>query len=62
MQSLHQKLVKCDSIDNNMCESKNSWIISTRHKAVIPMIEKIRHKLMDRQVDNGFKSIRGITN
>uniref|UniRef100_M1BH26 Transposon protein, Mutator sub-class n=1 Tax=Solanum tuberosum TaxID=4113 RepID=M1BH26_SOLTU len=36
--------VKCDSIDNNMVESFNAWILAPRHKTIITMLEEIRVK------------------
>lgn len=39
---------KCDIIDNNMCETFNSWILTERHKTLITIFEKIRIKLMIR--------------
>ncbi|WMV49330.1 hypothetical protein MTR67_042715 [Solanum verrucosum] len=42
---------KCDIVENNMCETFNSWILAARHKSVITMLEEIRHKIMDRNVE-----------
>ncbi|KAF3677508.1 putative TMV resistance protein N-like isoform X1 [Capsicum annuum] len=42
---------KCDVVENNMCETFNSWIVGPRHKSVISMLEDIRHKIMDRHGD-----------
>ncbi|XP_059285840.1 uncharacterized protein LOC132039362 [Lycium ferocissimum] len=42
---------KCDVVENNMCETFNSWIVSPRHKSIISMLEEIRHKIMSRNVD-----------
>ncbi|WMV41463.1 hypothetical protein MTR67_034848 [Solanum verrucosum] len=36
--------IKCDSIDNNMSESFNAWIVGPRHKITINMLEDIRVK------------------
>ena len=41
---------KCDIVENNMCETFNSWILVARHKAIITMLEEIRHKIMDRNI------------
>ena len=41
---------KCDIVKNNMCETFNSWILVARHKAIITMLEEIRHKIMDRNI------------
>ncbi|XP_060217142.1 uncharacterized protein LOC132644569 [Lycium barbarum] len=38
----------CDSVDNNMAESFNSWIFGPRHKTIITMLEEIRVKMMIR--------------
>ncbi|KAG5579568.1 hypothetical protein H5410_050195, partial [Solanum commersonii] len=42
--------IKCDSIDNNMFESFNAWILGTRHKTIITMLEEIKVKVMTRIV------------
>ncbi|WMV16679.1 hypothetical protein MTR67_010064 [Solanum verrucosum] len=42
---------KCDVVENNMCETFNSWILAARHKSIITMLEEIRHKIMDRNVE-----------
>ncbi|XP_019240445.1 PREDICTED: uncharacterized protein LOC109220426 [Nicotiana attenuata] len=39
---------KCDSVENNMCETFNSWILSARHNSIITMLEEIRVKVMER--------------
>lgn len=39
---------QCDSIDNNMNEVFNAYILSSRHKPVITMLEDIREGLMER--------------
>ncbi|WMV46368.1 hypothetical protein MTR67_039753 [Solanum verrucosum] len=41
---------KCDIVENNMCETFNSWILAARHKAIRTMLEEIRHKIMDRNI------------
>ena len=38
---------KCDIVENNMCETFNSWILAARHKAIITMFEEIRHKIVN---------------
>ncbi|XP_047270329.1 uncharacterized protein LOC124899481 [Capsicum annuum] len=40
--------VKCDSVDNNMSEYFNGWILAARHKTIITMLEEIRVKMMKR--------------
>ncbi|KAG5577593.1 hypothetical protein H5410_057727 [Solanum commersonii] len=40
--------VKCDSVDNNMSECFNSWILAARHKTIITMLDEIRVKMMTR--------------
>ncbi|XP_019253979.1 PREDICTED: uncharacterized protein LOC109232679 [Nicotiana attenuata] len=39
---------KCDVVENNMCETFNSWILAARHKSIITMLEEIRIKCMER--------------
>ncbi|KAH0669468.1 hypothetical protein KY285_023629 [Solanum tuberosum] len=39
---------KCDSVDNNMAEIFNAWILSARYKTIITMLEEIRIKMMKR--------------
>ena len=43
-----QTFSKCDSIDNNMAESFNSWILGPRNKTIVTMLEEIRVKVMSR--------------
>ncbi|XP_040369906.1 uncharacterized protein LOC121051504 isoform X2 [Rosa chinensis] len=38
----------CDIMDNNLCESFNSWIVEARKKPPVTMFEEIRLKLMKR--------------
>jgi len=38
----------CDSVDNNICESFNKWIIEARFFPIITMLETIRRKVMVR--------------
>lgn len=38
----------CDSVDNNMCESFNKWIVEARFLPIISMLEAIRCKVMVR--------------
>ncbi|KAL3381480.1 hypothetical protein AABB24_001550 [Solanum stoloniferum] len=40
--------LKCDSVDNNMAESFNAWVLGARHKTIISMLEEIRKKVMNR--------------
>ncbi|XP_059275273.1 uncharacterized protein LOC132029892 isoform X2 [Lycium ferocissimum] len=39
---------KVDSVDNNMAESFNNWILAARFKTIITMLEEIRVKMMRR--------------
>ena len=39
---------KCNSIENNMCETFNAWILISRHKSIITMLNAIRTKIMQR--------------
>nr|XP_009795187.1 PREDICTED: uncharacterized protein LOC104241918 [Nicotiana sylvestris] len=47
-EAFFQTFSKCDSGDNNMCESFNAWILGPRHKTIISMLEEIRVKVMIR--------------
>jgi hypothetical protein len=38
----------CDSVDNNICESFNNWIVGARYLPIISMLEVIRRKVMVR--------------
>nr|ANJ02794.1 transposase [Solanum demissum] len=38
-------------LENNMCETFNSWILAARHKSIITMLEDIRHKMMNKHID-----------
>lgn len=42
---------KCDIVENNMCDTFNSWIFTARHKSVITILEEIKHKIMKRQCE-----------
>uniref|UniRef100_A0A0A9AVD5 SWIM-type domain-containing protein n=1 Tax=Arundo donax TaxID=35708 RepID=A0A0A9AVD5_ARUDO len=46
----------CDSVDNNMCESFNNWIVAVRAHPIISMLEGIRSKTYVRIQQNKFKS------
>ncbi|GKU96825.1 hypothetical protein SLEP1_g10017 [Rubroshorea leprosula] len=46
-----QENCKCDSIDNNISETFNSWILGARCKAIIAMNDHIRDQLMLRIAD-----------
>nr|XP_009772176.1 PREDICTED: uncharacterized protein LOC104222632 [Nicotiana sylvestris] len=52
---------KCDSVENNMCETFNSWILSARHKSIITMLEEIRVKVMERMTTMREFSTRWIS-
>lgn len=39
---------KYDVVDNNMAEYFNAWILGSRHKTIITMLEEIRIKMMKR--------------
>ncbi|GLT84011.1 hypothetical protein SLE2022_022680 [Rubroshorea leprosula] len=45
---------KCDSIDNNILETFNSWILKARCKAPISMNKQIIEMCMDRRRDKKF--------
>jgi hypothetical protein len=39
---------ECDSVENNICESFNKWIVQSRYLPIISMLEAIRRKVMVR--------------
>ena len=39
-------LIKCDVIDNNMCETFNGVILESRSKSIITMLEDVRQYVM----------------
>ena len=39
---------KCDTVDNNMSETFNGWILAARYKAIISMLEEIGIMVMKR--------------
>lgn len=41
---------KCDIVDNNMCEAFNGILVSSRHKAILGMLEEIRRTVMKRTI------------
>ena len=42
----------CDSVDNNMCESFNHWVLKARFLPIISMLEGIRRQVMVRIQEN----------
>ena len=48
----------CESVDNNMSESFNSWIIESRFKPIIAMLEDIRIQVTRRIQENRSNSER----
>lgn len=48
----------CDSVDNNMCESFNNWIVDVRAHPIISMLEGIRTKVYVRIQHNRGKAIK----
>lgn len=48
----------CDSVDNNLCESFNKWIVEARYFPIITMLEAIRRKVMVRIHEQRSKSER----
>ena len=48
----------CDSVDNNMCESFNHWVLKTRFLPIISMLEGIRRQVMVRIHENRSKADR----
>ncbi|GKV41779.1 hypothetical protein SLEP1_g49271 [Rubroshorea leprosula] len=49
---------KCDSVDNNMSETFNSWILKPRCKAPISMIREIIEMCTERRRDKKFSASR----
>jgi hypothetical protein len=45
-----------DSVDNNICESFNTWIVEARFFPIITMLETIRRKVMVRIQEQRTKS------
>lgn len=43
-------IVKCDVVDNNMCETFNGVVLESRSKPIITMLEDIRQYVMTRIV------------
>ncbi|KAG5595306.1 hypothetical protein H5410_036538 [Solanum commersonii] len=43
-----EQRIYCDSVDNDMAESFNSWILGPKHKIIITMLEDIKIKVMRR--------------
>lgn len=48
----------CDSVDNNMCECFNHWILKARFLPIISMLEGIRRQVMVRIHENRNKAER----
>ena len=48
----------CDSVDNNMCESFNHWVLKARFLPIISMLEGIRRQVMVRIQENRSKADR----
>jgi hypothetical protein len=46
----------CDSVDNNICESFNKWIIEARFFPIIIVLKTIRRKVMVRIQEQRTKS------
>lgn len=49
-QALFSDMIKCKSIDNNMCETFNGVLVEARSKPIIGMLEEIRQYVMNRLV------------
>ncbi|WVZ50575.1 LOW QUALITY PROTEIN: hypothetical protein U9M48_001817 [Paspalum notatum var. saurae] len=48
----------CDSVDNNLCESFNKWIVEARFYPIITMLEMIRRKVMVRIQEMSSRAAR----
>ena len=46
----------CDSVDNNMCESFNNWIVDVRALPIVSVLEGIRTKVFVQIQQNRTKS------
>ncbi|XP_021740125.1 uncharacterized protein LOC110706514 [Chenopodium quinoa] len=46
--AFYTPMASCDSVDNNMSEVFNAYILKWRHKPIISMLEDIRESLMER--------------
>lgn len=46
--AFYTSMSSCDSVDNNMSEVFNAYILHSRHKPIITMLEDIREGLMER--------------
>lgn len=51
----------CDSVDNNLCESFNKWILESRFYPIITMLETIRRKVIVRISDQKTNGARWTT-
>ena len=51
----------CDSVDNNLCEAFNKWIVEARLFPIITMLEIIRRKVMVRIHEQKKKAERWMT-
>lgn len=47
-QAFFNRIIKCDVVDNNMCETFNGVILEARGKPIITMLEDIRLYMMRR--------------
>ncbi|WVZ81451.1 LOW QUALITY PROTEIN: hypothetical protein U9M48_028826 [Paspalum notatum var. saurae] len=48
----------CDSVDNNICEYFNKWIVNARFFPIITMLEDIRIKVIVRIQEKRCKADR----
>lgn len=46
--AFYTSMSSCDSVDNNMSEVFNAYILKSRHKPIITMLEDMREGLMER--------------
>ncbi|GLU12582.1 hypothetical protein SLE2022_292480 [Rubroshorea leprosula] len=52
---------KCDSVDNNMSETFNSWILKPQCKAPIIMVREMMEMCTERRRDKKFNAFRWLT-
>lgn len=51
VRELFQEHSECDVVENNTCETFNSWILLCRHKSVIIVLEEIRRKMITKTME-----------
>ena len=49
-QAFISDMVKCENVDNNLCETFNGVLLEARGKPILSMLEEIRQFMMNRLV------------